>query len=462
MMTKWRISEYWVAALCLLLAGVACGDENAVPEASPAAGAVQTIYRKGVPHTDRRGLPLMEYDAERSFFPIAMWGAPAPGTYGHEYDWQVLVDAGFNTVWPWATMTAPTVLERGQKLGLQLILMHAQNAETLEQIKDHPNLLGNVWMDEPIGRLNSGKMDQMFADFQAYREMADGIAPDMLVFINDAPWITPPATEWWIRWNTAGDVSCHDNYPIWPVTKSLNFGTGGSVPNSIPQSVPLAVQANQQRKPVWLIVGAFHQYGSPTARFPFRFPTPTQLRALVYSGIIHGATGIHYFIWDSYVSRDGSVIGMSPDPQMAYGPCPQTKGAPKPTPASPMLMAMSRALWDATSQINSELQELTPVILAPTAEAELEYSVELEGETVTDSPIRALLKPHPDGGYVLLTVNLDAAVVVATYHFDRDLKGVEAIFENREDPTVKCEGKSFVEDYEPFETHVYRIAFQGP
>jgi hypothetical protein len=113
----------------------------------------------------------------------------------------------------------------------------------------------------------------------------------------------------------------------------------GADPNGIPQSMTLAVAANKEKKPVWLIVGAFDQPGAYGQSFPFRYATPEQLRACVYAGVIHGATGIIYFIWDSYVSRDGGCIGMSPNPKATYTPNPQQPGYTKPTPASPMQLA---------------------------------------------------------------------------------------------------------------------------
>ena len=72
-----------------------------------------------------------------------------------------------------------------------------------------------------------------------------------------------------------------------------------------------------------------------------------QLRAQVYAGLIHGATGIIYFCWDTYVCRDGHVIGMSPDPQVQYlepGP-----GKPKPSPARPMDLAAPHRVRTAKS-----------------------------------------------------------------------------------------------------------------
>ena len=62
--------------------------------------AVQVVYRQGVPHTDKRGRLLMQYDPARSFFQIAIWGNPIGKIYGVGYDLKVLRDAGFNTMWP--------------------------------------------------------------------------------------------------------------------------------------------------------------------------------------------------------------------------------------------------------------------------------------------------------------------------------------------------------------------------
>lgn len=36
-------------------------------------------------------------------------------------------------------------------------------------------------------------------------------------------------------------------------------------------------------------------------------PSPRELRTQVYTGIVHGATGIMYFAMDSYVTRAGET-----------------------------------------------------------------------------------------------------------------------------------------------------------
>jgi hypothetical protein len=415
----------------------------------PGRGAVQRVYLSGVPHTDAHGRRLTAYDPGRSFFQIGIWGNPMGEVWGTTYDLEVLRAAGFNTMWPWPSAPLDQALERGKAAGLQVVAMNPQTETMLAQCKDHPNLLGNVWVDEPTGQFWGKDMQGKYDEFLAYKRRANEIAPDLCVFVNDVPWITPPATEWWTRWNTAGDVSCHDNYPVKHSAQTQSLA-------AIAETVALAAQVNQERKPVWLIVGAFEQPGR--SAFPFRFPTPMQLRASVYAGLIHGATGIVYFTWDTYVCRDGNVIGMAPEPKVAYVPSPRQEGYTQPTPARPDQLIVSRALWAMATQVNRELTELAPALLAPTVDpVGMPYGVTVAGLGRTEEPVHSLLKPHPEGGYLLLSVNLEDTVLDATYSFPRELQSVERLYENQLPLTLDQAAREFRDTYEPFEAHVYRI-----
>lgn len=414
---------------------------------APAGLAIQTMYRKGVPHTDKNGRMLMRYEPGRSFFPIGIWGIPMGEVWGTSYELKTVVDAGFNTIWPWPRELSQTLPEAARH-HLQLVHMGEIDPGILQQFGKHPNLLANVWHDEPTGGFWGKDMQKQFDTFLAYRKKAHEIAPELPVFVNDVPWITPPATDWWIRWNTSGDLACHDNYPI---------KHGGRVDSlgELEPALTLAVQKNQEKKPVWFIAGAFEQPGK--SAFPFRFPTPAQLRACVYAGLIHGATGITYFTWDTYVCRDGCVIGMSPNPKVAYVPNPQQPGYSHPTPATPVQLAQSQSLWTMTTAINRELRDLTPAILSPTiADDDLGYQV-FPDLSHSQDPVRCLLKPHPDGGYVLMTVNLDATVLDCKFQFSKPLGVVHRMFENQPTWDIPAGTKSWEITYEPFEVHVFRI-----
>ncbi|MFH1923918.1 MAG: hypothetical protein ABIP48_29005 [Planctomycetota bacterium] len=438
----WRIDDVRVE--------VVLEDPSAEPD--PGRAAVQTIYRGGTPHTDKNGRLLVSHDPGRSFFQIGIWGIPMGDIWGTDYDLNVVAEAGMNTIWPWSRNLKET-LASAEEHNLQVVHMGEIEQTLLGEVKGHPSLLGNVWHDEPTGSFWGKDMQGQFDAFVAYRQQVHAVAPELPVFINDVPWITPPATEWWIRWNTAGDLACHDNYPI------KHSGATESV-GAIGPPVALAVKANDQKKPVWLIVGAFEQPGR--GAFPFRFPTPAQLRACVYTGIIHGATGIIYFTWDTYVCRDGNVIGMSPNPKVAYVPNPRKPGYTHPTPATPVQLVQSRALWTMATAVNEELHALAPVVLSPTVDdSELKYSV-LPDLSHSECPIRCLLKPHPEGGYVLLTANVDATVLDCTLRFSKPLASVERMFENQPAWGVEPGARSLEIVYEPFEVHVFRIQTAEP
>lgn len=414
--------------------------------------AVQDVYRLGVPHTDKNGNLLQQYDPLRSFFQIAIWGNPFGKAYGVDYDLTTLTEAGFNSMWPWHRPLQQE-LEAGQAAGLQVIHMGALDTGEAAKFRDHPAWIGNVWMDEPTGHFWGKDMEGKFKEFLLYTQQINQAAPGRPVFINDVPWVTAPATSWWEKWNNAGDVSCHDNYPIL-ARKRRSRTIGDEGPRSgIPLTVGFATAVNEERKPVWLIVGAFSQ--RTHGAFPFRFASPPELRAQVYSGIVNGATGIVYFAWDTFVCRDGGVMGMAPVPRTQY--LPAVAGQPRPTPVKPMEIAQSGALWQAAGFINRELRELTPALLSPTAAESVKFTLESEGEGVSVAPLQCLLKQHPEGGYVLITVNNDDAVMKASYDFSVELKFVQPLFEERPALDLKDGQRSFGDVHDPFEVHVYRI-----
>jgi hypothetical protein len=391
------------------------------------ADAIQTIYRDGVPHTDKKGIRLFKYDPERSLFPIGSWGTPQSREYrGVDYDWKHLVEAGYNTVWPWPMggYSSEDQLAQAAKYGMQVILMRKHDEEKIRKLKDHPNLLGIVWQDEPLINFGIDKQEKPLEEFRQYRDMVRRVAPDLLCFVNTSPWMVDEGRPWYIAWHEAGNISCHEN--------------------GVADSVSLAVEVTQEKKPLWLITQAFESPDPPSVQFPFRFPTPMQLRAMVYCGLIHGATGITHYAWDSNITR----VGISPNGRH------DIPGRPN---ATPIQALMARTLWDTTAIINRELKQLVPAIYSPTAGADFKYSVNIEGNGITETPIRGLLKKHPDGGYVLLTVNMDDAVMKATWTFPKRLRHVVPLFENREPLQLRSGQKEIVAEYEPFDVHVFRI-----
>ena len=124
------------------------------------------------------------------------------------------------------------------------------------------------------------------------------------------------------------------------------------------------------------------------------------MRAQVYTGIVHGATGIIYFAMDSLFTRAGYVAGVGPRSllNMSYydkGGEGKGRGPWGVDHASPMLLDMAAAAWDATSKINTELLALMPAIFATTSKQEYNVSFLYSQEASTNTsatPIRALRK----------------------------------------------------------------------
>ena len=105
--------------------------------------------------------------------------------------------------------------------------------------------MGIVWQDEPLINYPLEQQGQQVEEFKAFRSEVKSIAPDLPVFVNTASWMIGNGREHWIRWHKESDVSCHDNYVIWPKTRSLNLGSYGTEKNGIADSVSLAARLSE-------------------------------------------------------------------------------------------------------------------------------------------------------------------------------------------------------------------------
>ncbi|MCT7977400.1 hypothetical protein [Laspinema olomoucense] len=403
--------------------------------------AVQSVYQNGVPHTDKMGRSLINFDAERSFFPICIYHALTGEHHGRRYSLASLKNARFNCVHTWEGQKLDSIIEDLRTNDLQLIYHGTQyfgpTDEELKKYANDPNILAWYLDEEPTGSYWGSNMNAKFAAFQKRMQEIKEVDQIHPVFILDVAWITPPATAWWIKWNTAGDVSSHDNYPLMlPETTSL------SGPRGIPESVSLAVASNKEYKPVWFVPQAFETPGR------WYLPDAREERAMVYSAIVHGSTGIIYFALDSWVTRNGSVIGIAPDTLIEY-----QGGGDSWLVASEELLNQSTNLWNEVVSLNDELQQLKPIILSPTSHQE--YKVYIEGEGYSEDPIRSMLK-EVDGQFTLITVNLDKRPLRVKYQFPQNIIDIQTLFE-KERKVEEMRDKFWVDTYEEFGVHIYKF-----
>lgn len=387
--------------VALIIAGaVAIGGSRAL-----APAAVQTPYRDGVPHTDRSGGLRMTFAAGKSFLPIGIYHGLTGDHFGRSYDLSVLAAAGFNAVHLWEGQTLASALPGVRAAGLQLVYANPSDEEAAAHAGD-PAILAWYLEHEPSRAPAAGDAARLDS-FRARRSRIEALDPDRATLVIDVPPGHGPGDARWDAWNSAAAISAHFNYPL----RARPLRSLGE-PGGIADSVARAVALNGGRKPVWFVVQAFAN--PPNA---WRLPTAHELRAMTYAALVHGATGIFVFAFDSFATRDGQVLGIAPDPPPDYGPTPDYDGDGRPNlVAGAEDLRRAQALWAALPALTAELRRLAPALLSPTSREP--YRVEVVSGGHTAAPVRTLLKQDPEGA-VLIAVNLDAAEVEAVMEFDR-------------------------------------------
>jgi len=402
--------------------------------------AVQTIYRDGAPHTTRQGIVRLTYDAAESFFPIGIYNAlldagAGPGNFA------LYASTGFNSVFPWPVQDYAAVMDAARVNALQVVVRDPTDS-SLPRFANDPIVLGYELDHEPSMHSQAETALWRLEAFRDRLAVVRGFDPRRPIFTVNAPSITPPHRNSWLAYAEAGDLICFWKYPFFkaPVRTMVQ-------PRSLPEVASLAAEVSYERKPVWYVAQAFR---SPINNW--FMPSEDQANAMIYAGVIHGATGIIWFAQDSYGGRVPKLLGASPDPPRAY-PVPAGEGgAAKPIPVTEQDLESSRRMWRAIERLNGELAALGPVILSPTSRRD--YRVAVRGTSASPTPIRTLLKDGPEGP-VLLVVNIDADAVTARFTFGEPLAALEPAFGGAPAPTV-ADGV-WTEQIEAWGVRVYRL-----
>ncbi|MGH8587076.1 MAG: hypothetical protein ACREWE_13145, partial [Gammaproteobacteria bacterium] len=154
------------------------------------ANAVQTMYRGGVPHTDRNGNIRYGYDGS-SYLPRCIYHA-IPGSF------QAIRSAGFNCAHTYEQYGIADVIGEMRSAGLQL-LKHWPTDEEVGRFKSDPNILGWYLDEEPTHRTylemdKSGDNTLMSERYEAYlarKAAIKAIDPHHPVFPLESGWIPP-------------------------------------------------------------------------------------------------------------------------------------------------------------------------------------------------------------------------------------------------------------------------------
>jgi hypothetical protein len=438
-------------------AGIGSSVESAAIIASAnmintTAQAVQTCYQGGVPHTNGAGSFRTVYGPD-SFFPNGVfWLSDHPTDAGGI---TALTAAGFNTTLTMRNADVSALLDQIDGDSFKLIINEdllpgerfVSQAATFDEnlfqrLKDDSRVLAWWLDDEPLNMaVKSLTVPDLSYDAisRVYQEHRSQTSKPF--FITEA--FLKDAGPWWERFLNLGDITSTYYYP-----KSAWWK--GSLSNTA-DAVRSMVEAVDGSKPAWFVPQAWMGTGG------WIYPTPLEERAQVYTAIIHGATGLLHFAWDSCTLRawDGNVYGgIRPDVQAAIPDCPGG------TVISDEQVGQAADLWnslDASKNgINSEIEALKPVILSPTSSRPYFVYVDQAGQS--GAPVRAMLKQY-EGVYYLLTVNVDRVAVTARFVFPFLVKDTEVMFEDR--APVSYSAFDVVDEFSAFDVNVYKITPVG-
>jgi len=428
--------------------------------------APQLIYQAGVPHTDKNGRARTTFDPTTSFFPQCAYETlnddVAQSTLGATL--ADLKSAGFNCFKPWNGQSLASVLPDAHTTGMQLIKemliqpcnfssnpscdptsnaapQIAADASQIASVASDAAILAWFAEEEPTACVNSPtNCSERYNNYQAFRQAIRAVDTVHPIFALDISLPFASAGPWWNVWNSAGDVASNDNYP---------FSTGNetSLEGSATDYLQL-VSLNSQQKPIWITPQAFQL--SASSGFTWKMPTPTQLRAEVYTAVIHGATGIIYFAVDNFATRGAQVIGIAANPRTTYPG--QNPGDAVATSSD---IIASQTLWNGAVSLNSELQRLQSVILTPTAN--LSYQVATQGTSITATPIRSILKLSSTGVYTLLVVNIDNAPINVQFTLPARPFNLYSIGPNGARYPLGPYGNTFTDSIEGFGARTYEF-----
>lgn len=389
-----------VAAMVLLAAG--CSD-SAHRGPSGAAVSPYAQWSRG-PSPDP------------GFFPIAVW-MQDPALAGR---YQA---AGFNTY-----VALPYVAGNGGPTEDQLTVLKQsgmrviceQNAIGLKHLDD-PTIIGWMQGDEPDVKWVAGEGQEAAMPILPEKIIADYAKirandPSRPIFLNlaNGDMIERGARrghmEDYPEYIKGCDLVSFDVYPVSNVRPEV---TGNLW--LVADGVDRLVQWSEGRKVVWNCLECTRINNIN------RRATPQEVRCEAWMSILHGSRGLVWFVHDfKPVLNESALLD---DPEMLV----------------------------AVTAINRQIQDLARVINSPA----LTNIVSVKSEN-TAGPVESMVR-HYDGAVYLFAVGMRGEPTKATFQVAGQpaVGTVEVIGENR---TIPAHGGAFVDQFNPWDVHLYRIS----
>ncbi|NLF32192.1 MAG: hypothetical protein GX591_15055 [Planctomycetes bacterium] len=370
-------------------------------------------------------------DSDPGYFPIGVWAqSPQPSRIA------AYSAAGFNLFVSISWDETDAGLTRIRNAGMKAIVH--QNAFTLSHTWD-PAIFGWLMKDEPDNAQQnpSGGWYSPIPPFDdtpwntnppgtlsmwTRYQNAKANDPTRPVFLNLGMGVAyPPYVGRGSRANHPEDyadyIQCSDiiSFDIYPVASDIP-----DVDNKIwlvADGVDRLVSLARPGQPVWNFVECTDIHGTGVA-------TPAQVKAEVWMSLIHGSTGILYFVHEFEPFQEPGLLD---EPEMLA----------------------------AVTDINWQIRELAPVLNSPTVTGAV--SVMTSSPIV---PIHAMVKRYGDITYIFaLAMRNGPTTGTFTSLGFPPFSVAEVIGEDREIP---INAWSFNDPFDAYEVHLYRILSRWP
>jgi len=226
--------------------------------------------------------------------------------------------------------------------------------------------------------------------------------------------------NWGGRGDCTGDTMMYPDYikgcdivsfDIYPVTSKYD-----NIRDKlwyVPYGIDNLHRWSEDGKPVWCWIETTHINSKNK-------PTPLQVKAEVWMALIHGASGFGYFCHEWYPSFNSNALLDDP------------------------------VMLPAVTKINSQIQQLAPVLNSP----DMEDVVSVESEN-TGVPVDILVKQYEDTLY-LFAVSMRDGATSATFTLNGIQDGLVSVI--GEDRELTISNGSFTDQFEGNEVHLYKMS----
>lgn len=413
---------------------------------------IQTRFTAGVPQLDNMGRTRTSYDPNQSFFPLLIWATDL-GSYSaywntswcHYQDPNYCHDslpdlqsAGFNAA---GWLNAPQERAHLNEYGFKdfIYVYHYVDEgfkefgktddrrwdrlrSLVREVKDDPSTFGYFLFDELPDHYGTG---MNYSDWEQARLEIKAIDPIHPVFPNvyrGTPGGLCASTYF-------SDVLMIDDYTVYDSSSDIS---------RLAENIDgLANCTANQGKP---IIAIFQAYSG--GRRPL--PTPKQIRAQAYLSVVHGATGLWYFLLHS----PWAWLGANSTPWNQ--PASDTNGI-----SGGINYVVTPSHWAEAKKINSEIMTYKSIIMSPTATDSYNYYKNGKGI------IHTLLKNGGKAGIrYLFAVNVNNESATSKIEFPgKTLYRVTSLLDNRQiNPNSNS---SFIDSFSGYETRIYKLDFNS-